>query len=52
VVSFALPDGSSERYVYGYRLYRSADPRTGWTDVAFTQAYARGVVDTLNFTVS
>ncbi|MFK0023665.1 fibronectin type III domain-containing protein [Streptomyces sp. NPDC090798] len=45
VVSFALPDGSSERYVYGYRLYRSADPRTGWTGVAFTQAYARGIVD-------
>lgn len=33
LLSFALPDGSSERYVYGYRLYRSADTRDFVMDV-------------------
>ncbi|CAM5647959.1 fibronectin type III domain-containing protein [Streptomyces aurantiogriseus] len=46
VVRFTLPEGSSEEYVYGYRLYRSADPRTGWTAVGtLAQLGARGVVD-------
>jgi hypothetical protein len=46
VVRFDLPEGSSETYVYGYRLYRSSDPRTGWTAVgSLAQIGSRGASD-------